>query len=185
MQYDLRPGPHHLRPGPISVRPVRMWSRPTRNSLRPGFDHSVIMFDQSMTNSYLHTTSLRPASTMFDQSMTNSYLHTTSLHLVELNDLLMYSPFASRYLVELQVRCCVIHGLFNTFSIEYRITLCGRTLRPPVAWTCTFFIRPLWGAQRYLSCYVRRGKSHIRPVTSLRMFHSIPESYLYNYPVTE
>ena len=41
--------------------------------------------------------------------------------LLELNDLLVYTPSASRYMVELQVRCCVIHGRFNTFSIEYRI----------------------------------------------------------------
>ena len=163
MQYDLRLSPHHLRLGPISIRPVRIWSRPTRNSLRLGFDHSVITFDQS-------TTCL--------------YLHTTSPQLVELSDLLMYSPFASRCLVELQVRCCVIHGLFNTFSIECWITSRGRTVRLLVAWPCTFFIRSQRGAHRHLSCYVRRGKSHIRPVTSLCMFHSIPESYLYNYPVT-
>lgn len=49
----------------------------------------------------------------------------TSLYLIELNNLLMYSPFASRYLVELHVRYYVIHGLFNTFSINCRITSCG------------------------------------------------------------
>ena len=50
MQYDLRPSPHHLRPGPISIQPVHLWSRPVRNSLRPGYDHSVITFDQSITD---------------------------------------------------------------------------------------------------------------------------------------
>ena len=80
MQCDLQPGPYHLRLARISIRPVHIWSQPVRNSLRPGFDHLVIMFDQPTTSSYLHT---------------------TSPYLIELKDLLMYSPFASRYPVEL------------------------------------------------------------------------------------
>ena len=56
--------------------------------------------------------------TPYDQLVIMSNQFTTSSFPVGLNDLLAYSSFTSRYLVELQVRYFVIHGLFNTFSIK-------------------------------------------------------------------
>ena len=164
MQYDLRPGPHHIRPGLISIRPVRIWSRPIRNSLQPGFDHSVITFDQSTTCSHLHTTSLRLARPERPACVYSLCLTTSGWTPGEI----ICHPWTVQYFLD---------QVSNNFMWS--------TLRPLVVWPCTFFIWPQRGAQRHLSCYVRRGKSHIQPVTFLCMFHSIPESYLYNYPVME
>lgn len=57
------------------------------------------------------------------------------------------------------------------------------TIRSLVAQSCTSFIHTHREVQRYLFCYARRG--NLISVTSIRMFYSIPESYIYNYSVTE
>ena len=74
------------------------------------YDQFVTPYDQLVPNYDQFATPYDQLVIMFEQSTTSSHLHTTSLRLRpvydfdELNDLLVYSPFASRHLVELQVR---------------------------------------------------------------------------------
>ena len=74
----------------------------TFDQLVPSHDQSIISYDQFVTpydqlvlNYDQFATPYDQLVIMFEQSTTSSHLHTTSLYLIELKNMLVYSPFAS------------------------------------------------------------------------------------------